>query len=328
MRGPARALGGPGRGGAVLSGEGSGSSPEALSLARERAAARRAGDFATADALRARLRALGYLVIDTPDGFQLAPAPPVVALAGVAELPERAGVAPTRRASVAVRVEGWPEDLARCLDSVLTYAPADVGVLALDEGNVGGAGEVLDGYARAHPERIEAFHLERPVGFAAARNALARADPAGAHLWLDTCVELTADAVTPLLAALAAPGVVAAGPFGVDVSADWREFRDAQPGAVDALNGYFVAFDRAALLAVGGVDRRARFYRNADLELSFALRAAGGTVVMTEDPRVRLHRHRGYLDSDPGVREKESRRNYDRFLARFRGREELRARPG
>lgn len=289
--------------------------------------ARRAGDFATADELRARLRALGYLVVDTPEGFELAPAPPVAALAGVAELPERAGDPPARRASLAVRVDGWPADLARCLDSVLAYAPADVGVLALDEGNVGGAGEVLDRYARAHPERIEAFHLERPVGFAEARNALARADPAGAHVWLDTAVEFTGDAVTGLLTALEVPGVVAVGPFGVDVSADWREFRDAEPGPVDALNGYFVAFDRAALLAVGGVDRRARFYRNADLELCFALRAAGGSVVMTGDPAVRLHRHRGYADSDPALREKESRRNYDRFLARFRGREELRARP-
>ena len=42
------------------------------------------------------------------------------------------------------------------------------------------------------------------------------------------------------------------------------------------------------------------------------------------DLPVRQDRHRGYHDSDPAYRDKESRRTYDRFLQRFRGREDLR----
>ena len=39
---------------------------------------------------------------------------------------------------------------------------------------------------------------------------------------------------------------------------------------------------------------------------------------------MRQGRHRGYHDSDPTYRERESKKTYDRFLQRFRGREDLR----
>ncbi len=69
----------------------------------------------------------------------------------------------------------------------------------------------------------------------------------------------------------------------------------------------------------------ARFYRNAELEWSFALREQGGRLVVpSADLPVRQDRHRGYADTDPAFRDRESRRNYDRFLRRYRGREDLR----
>jgi cysteinyl-tRNA synthetase len=48
-------------------------SDEALALARERATARSAGDYARADELRARIAALGFSVRDTPQGPQVVP---------------------------------------------------------------------------------------------------------------------------------------------------------------------------------------------------------------------------------------------------------------
>jgi cysteinyl-tRNA synthetase len=47
--------------------------PEVVALAGEREAARAARDFAAADQLRARIEALGWLVRDTPGGFDLTP---------------------------------------------------------------------------------------------------------------------------------------------------------------------------------------------------------------------------------------------------------------
>ena len=70
--------------------------------------------------------------------------------------------------------------------------------------------------------------------------------------------------------------------------------------------------------------RTARFYRNADLDVSFWLREGGGRLVVLPDLPVEQTRHRGFCDSDPAVRDRESRRNYDHFLARFRGRDDLR----
>jgi hypothetical protein len=95
---------------------------------------------------------------------------------------------------------------------------------------------------------------------------------------------------------------------------------------VDAVLGYLLAVRRSAALAVGGVDPKAKFYRNADMALSFSLRAAGGRAMATAPLPSVKHRHRGYYDTDPEFRDRESKRNYDRFLARYRGRDDLRTR--
>jgi hypothetical protein len=79
---------------------------------------------------------------------------------------------------------------------------------------------------------------------------------------------------------------------------------------------------RSAALATP-LPAKAAFYRNADMEWSFLLREAGGRLVAVDVP-ARQDRHRGYHDSDPVLRDRESKRTYDRFLQRFRGREELR----
>ena len=46
---------------------------EVIALAEERVAAKKARDFARADALRAEIRALGWVVEDTPRGPKLKP---------------------------------------------------------------------------------------------------------------------------------------------------------------------------------------------------------------------------------------------------------------
>jgi hypothetical protein len=185
--------------------------------------------------------------------------------------------------------------------------------------------------------RLEEWHVERPVGWAQARTALLRADVAAIHVWCDPSTVFEGDALTPLLAAFDEPDVVAAGWRGVDVDLDdqWRSFVPAGPGEVDAVLGYLFAMRRSVALAAGGPHPKARFYRNADMEFSFALRevaqragsgASGGRarlVVPVADLPCRQDRHRGYHDSDPAFRDKESARTYNRFLQRFRGRTDL-----
>ena len=59
------------------------------------------------------------------------------------------------------------------------------------------------------------------------------------------------------------------------------------------------------------------------MEWSFLLRDAGVGRLVAMDLPVRQDRHRGYHDSDPAYRDKESARTYQRFLQRYRGRTDL-----
>ena len=293
---------------------------DVTALADQRAAARAAKDFAESDRLREAIADAGWVVRDGPDGYALAERPPYDVLTSVADLPDRSGEPDTHRCTVALLVEGWPDDLRTCVAALLEHAPADVRLLLLENGDTG-AGAVV--HELAADERVEELHVERTAGWAEARQALVRYDTAAVHVLLDVSTVLEGDGIGPLLAALEDEGTAGAGWRGVRVVDGWREFEDAPAGEVEALLGYLLAVRRSAALQVP-LPAKARFYRNADMEWSFLLREAGVGRLVAVDVPVRQDRHRGYHDSDPAYRDKESRKTYDRFLQRFRGREELR----
>jgi hypothetical protein len=312
--------------------------PEVRALAEQRAQARAARDFAGADSLRDAIAAAGWTVADAAGGaFTLTPKPPYDVLTSLADLPDNSASPDTRRVTVSVLVDGWPDDARTCVAALLAHTTDDVVVQALDLGNVDGAGDALHEFAG---DRLEEWHIAgaagwapgsagQGVGWAAARAALLRADTARIHVWCDLSTVFTGDALAPLLDAIDSEAdVVAAGWRGVnvDLGDEWRSFQPAGPGEVDALLGYLFAMRRSAALAAGGPDPKARFYRNADMEFSFALRASNRghrLVVPVADLPCRQDRHRGYHDSDPAYRDRESARTYQRFLQRFRGRTDL-----
>lgn len=289
-------------------------------LAERRGQARSAKDFAESDRLRDEIAARGWTVRDGSDGWSLVEKPPYDVLASIRDVPDRAGEPDARRCTVALLVDGWPDDVRTCVEAVLGHSPQDVVVVLLENGPTD-AGAVIHELAAA--DRVEELHLERPAGWAEARQALLAYDVAAVHVLMDVSTVLEGDALTPLLEAFDDPGVVGAGWRGVNVRDGWTDFVEAGPGDVEALLGYLFAVRRTAALTVP-LPGKARFYRNADMEWSYLLREAGaGRLVAMELP-VRQDRHRGYHDSDPDYRDRESRRTYDRFLQRFRGREDLR----
>jgi hypothetical protein len=300
---------------------------DVVALAEARAQARSDRDFAAADALRDRLADAGWLVADTSGGFELKPKPPYDVLDRLTDLADCSAASDERRATVSLVVDGWPDDVRTCVDALLANTSDDVVVQALDLGNVDGAGDALHGFAGP---RLQAWHLAGPAGWSAARTALLRADTARIHVWCDLSTVFTGDALTPLLDAIdTTDDVVGAGWRGVNVhlADEWRSFADAPAGDVDAVLGYLFAMRRSSALAAGGPHPKARFYRNADIEFSFALREAAGPgarlVVPPGELPVRQDRHRGYHDSDPDFRDKESARTYNRFLQKYRGRTDL-----
>ena len=290
---------------------------EVQAIADARAAARAAKDFAAGDRLRDELAELGWAVRDTAEGQQLSPRPPYDVLPTVRELPPDSGL---RRCTVALLVEGWPDDVRTCVEALLQHAPDDVVIVLLENGPTDAGGVVHE--LAAHP-RVQELHVDRAAGWSEARQALLTRDVAEVHVLMDPSTVLEGDGIGPLLAVLADPAVAGAGWRGVDVEDGWLGFADAGPGEVEALLGYLFAVRRSAVLAVP-LPPKARFYRNADMEWSYLLREAGAGTLVAVDLPVRQDRHRGYHDSEAVYRDSQSKKTYDRFLARFRGREDLR----
>jgi GT2 family glycosyltransferase len=293
--------------------------PHIHRLLEQRQAARERRDFATADAIRDQLRQAGWLVRDTPDGQELQPAPPYETVDPAAleprwEAPDRHDV------SVVVHVAGWPEDVARATRALAAHhGHLGYEVLLVADGAGEATGRDLEDLAREDP-RVRVLHLDPAAGFGAAMN-LAMGQAQGRVLvWLDPHVEATGDLLSPLLAALDQPGAGLAGGWGVTTTS-MLEFEADDGPEVDAIEGYLLAVPRA-LAARVRVDPKDRYYRNADLDYCFAVRALGYGALRVEVPATR-HRHRGYHDTDPQERDRASRKNYDRFLGRWKGRTDL-----
>jgi GT2 family glycosyltransferase len=285
-------------------------------LVRERTAAREDRDWPRADALRDRLAGLGWQVEDAPGGSTLR------RILGEASAPvERLDQPAEVQLSVQVVAEDHPDDLARLLHG-LSVHPPDVEWELVVVGNAPAFDlDALLGEMTLPVAPILLSSDDR-LGWADARTLGLRASRGEVTVLLDTSLEPTGDFAKPLLAAFADPRVGLAGGWGVR-STDGRDFHEAPPGDVDAVEAYCLAVRRDALRAVGGFDRRFRFYRNADLDFSFAVRDAGWRAVRTEALPLARHEHRGWTALPPEERERLSRRNFYRCLKRWRDRTDL-----
>lgn len=289
---------------------------EVRELADERSSARERRDFAAADALRDRLRSLGWEPVDGTTGSTLRPILPDADgdAAGASRLEEPA----TLDVSLVTLLTDHPDDLARLAAGLSSHPPRGTWEL------------VVVANAPAEPPPAEplaglpavTLPTRARLGWADAANLGLRRSRGAVIVLLDGSVEPTGDFVAPLLAAFDDPAVGLAGPWGV-TSHDARHFTDAPPGPVDAVLGYCVALRREAFAAVGGFDPRFRWYRNADLDLSFAIRDHGWRAVATEPLPLARHEHRGWAELPDAERDRVSRRNFYRFLDHWGKRPDL-----
>ncbi len=272
---------------------------------------RRERDFEGADAIRDRLRAGGWDVVDTATGSELQAikAPAAVAPQAMA-----------RAVTLLTVVHGWRADAERWLFSVFTYCKADFEAIVVDNS---GDPRIAGWLAGRAAERLRVITLDPALGFAAAVNAGIEAAAGEVVVLFDPGVELSGDAITPLIEALDDQSVVVAGPFGLRGRGTLKEFESSEGPDVDAIEGYCMAFRRADGLALGGFDPRFRFYRMADVEFSFRLRDRGGRAVAVPGLPVEKHEHRLWESTEPSERDRLSKRNTYRFLDRWRGREDL-----
>jgi glycosyltransferase involved in cell wall biosynthesis len=295
-----------------------------LDLVSERQAARERRDFARADALREQVRAEGWLIRDTSAGVELVEAPQWEPVDPATAKP-RWDEPDQHEVSLIVHVLGWPDDVRRAVASLAAHCAAtDYEVVLVDDGAGAEAGRALEDLA-AGDSRISVLHLDPAIGFGAAMN-LGMSQATGRVLvWLDPHVEASGDVLGPLLAALAEPDAGLAGGWGV-VTHSMLDFEADDGPEVDAIEGYLLAVPRRIAARVE-LDPRHRYYRNADLDFSFAVRDLHGgsrrlRAIRVEVPALR-HRHRAYHETDPAQRERASKKNYDRFLQRWKRRTDL-----
>jgi len=217
-------------------------------------------------------------------------------------------------------VHGWIPDVERWLLSVFTQCKADFEAIVVD--NSGDARMAGWLHSRA-AERFRSLRLEPPLGFATAVNAGLALAAGEICVLFDPGVELTGDAVSPLIEALRDPSVVVAGPFGISGKGSLKEFEEDPGPDVDAIEAYCMAFRRADAQAVEGFDPKYRFYRIADIDFSFRLRDRGGRALAIGGLPIERHAHRLWEETPAEERDRLSKRNFYRFLDRWGKREDL-----
>jgi hypothetical protein len=215
--------------------------------------------------------------------------------------------------TVTLIIDGFADDATSSAKAVLENSSADLALLI--------NGKQAPFELPTDP-RVTIFDVKQKLGWGNAANFLFQEVKSKYLVLMDPSTRFLGDAITPTLAKLN-QGFQAVGWKGglVNLEDEWRSVDDKGEGEVDVLFSYFFAVDREMAKEVGA-NPSAKYYRNADLEFSLALREAGARLYQLDLP-LEQERHHGYHDVDPAYREKHSKENYNRILKRFRGRNEI-----
>ncbi|MBI3286896.1 MAG: glycosyltransferase [Chloroflexi bacterium] len=281
-------------------------------------------EYARSDALRDQIEALGYAVLDLPGGTVVRPVPPPVrpTVSSSKEVPSRLEEPAGWDFSVVLLAHNNRDEIERAVASILRHSGDHrVEIALLDNASRDGTADYIEELSQGHPEVVAIF-AAKELGEAAGRNCGLRASTGRIIVWMGSNVELSGDVFTPLAATLEDPRVGVTGGWGLS-SSDLRHF-EASPGPeVDAMEAYLFAFRRSQLREVGFLDEKFKFYRNLDLDFSFAFRDKGYRIVITPNLPARLHEHRVWASLSEEERARLSKRNFYRFLDKWGQRYDL-----
>lgn len=288
-----------------------------LAWAEDRNRLRTEKKFAESDRLRDRITSVGYTVKDSPTG-------PVFTLTRYADSkasPNRLEQPATCDWSINLLAYNNRAEIIRAARSALTWSKEfSIEVVIVDNGSEDGTAEAISELACAD-ERMRPVFLASNLGEGAGRNVGFRASGGKQIMVLGGHLEITGDVFTPLAATLIAEGVGATGSNGL-VSSDLFSFNPAPTLECDALEFYLFAFRRERLQTVGLLDEKFFFYRNIDLDWSLAFKDKGLRLMTTHQLPITVHEH-PYLRMDSAERDKLSKKNYRRFLDKWRERKDL-----
>jgi hypothetical protein len=291
--------------------------PKVVEWAAERDRLRAEKKFAESDGLRNKITAVGYAVKDSPTG-------PVFTLTRLKDgnsLPSHLEKPDELEWSVNLLAHNNRDEVIRAAKSVLAYSEGkSAEVVIVDNGSDDGTAEAVSELA-TEDERVRPIFLATNGGEGVGRNAGFRASRGRFILILGSHMEMTGDALTPLTATLQDETIGATGSNGV-VSTDLFNFNPATTAEADAIEFYSFAFKRERLNSTGLLDEKFVFYRNIDLDWSLAFKDKALRLVTTPNLPLAVHEH-PYLRMDPAERDKLSKKNYRRFLDKWRDRKDL-----
>jgi hypothetical protein len=287
-----------------------GSAPEkVIELAKARLEARAVKNFALSDQLRDEIAAAGFDVLDVAGGFDLRARERFPVYASTRDIRH----INTGKSAIVLTIiiDGFIEDAVETIKSVKAHSKFPIVGLVI--GDPGSLVDEID-------TQFHLVHITENFGWGENANALLKNITSKYLVVMDPSTRFIGDALTPVLAELEKGEYNAVGWRGglVNTEDEWRSVDDKGPGEVDVLFSYFMALNREDAINTGGFNNRALYYRNADMEFSLKLRQSNGRLLQMDLP-LEQARHHGYYDTEPEYREVQSKKNYDRILDRYRG---------
>ena len=303
---------------------------EIVASLREREALRGRQTWESADSLRARLSADGYVVEDAPAGARARPKTPMerrlekwAAISSSREVPSRLDEPAEYDFTFILNAYGYPEDVRRCVNGMLRNSEGySAEILVIDSGSTDGTGEMLEEMQQEH-QNLRVFHCDHVIGDAASKN-IGIKQSLGRHIIIvDGSAEIVGDILGSVAEKLSDPSVGIFGPYGLTTD-DMQHFHEeVDEGDADAMQAYCMSFRREAVHDVGLMREVFRFYRNLDIDYCFQFKDKGYRVLADASLPIVRHEHRQWTELDDNQRDELSRKNFGRFLKRWGNRPDL-----
>ena len=303
---------------------------EIVASIRERESLRRQRTWDTADSMRSRLSADGYVVEDAPGGSRVRPKTPMErrlerwdSVSSSREVPSRLHEPSQYDFTFILNAYGYPEDVRRCVNGMLRHSEGhSAEIIVIDSGSTDGTGEVLEEMRQEH-ENLRVIHCDHVIGDAASKNIGIKQSLGKYIIIVDGSAEIVGEVLGSVSQQLSDPTVGIFGPYGLTTD-DMQHFHEeVEQGEADAMQAYCMSFRREAVNTVGLMREVFRFYRNLDIDYCFQFKDKGYRVVADSSLPLVRHEHRQWTELDDNQRDELSRKNFGRFLKRWGNRPDL-----
>ena len=303
---------------------------EIVATIRERESLRERQTWDSADAMRARLSADGYVVEDAADGSRVRPKTQMErrlerwdAVSSSREVPSLLDEPSQYDFTFILNAYGYPEDVRRCVNGMLNHSDGhSAEVIVIDSGSTDGTGEMLEDMQREHGN-MRVIHCDHVIGDAASKNIGVKQSLGKYVIIVDGSAEIVGDILGIVAERLSDPTVGIFGPYGLTTD-DMQHFHEeVDEGEADAMQAYCMSFRREAVNTVGLMREVFRFYRNLDIDYCFQFKDKGYRVLADASLPIVRHEHRQWTELDDNQRDELSRKNFGRFLKRWGNRPDL-----